>query len=67
MISLSITDKNFVNQIDEGNRFPHQICVSHHRVHPITYNNVSNLYNNSVVEKTNGMTFNPTTTLKLIN
>ena len=28
-------------------------------------NNVSNLYNNSVVEKTNGMTFNPTTTLKL--
>ena len=37
MISLSITDKNFVNHIDEGNRFPHQICVSHHRVHPITY------------------------------
>ena len=37
MISLYITDKNFVNQIDEGNRFPHQICVSHHRVHPITY------------------------------
>ena len=36
MISLSITDKNFVNQIDEGNRFPHQICVSHHPVHPIT-------------------------------
>jgi hypothetical protein len=29
-------------------------------------NNVSNLYNYSVVEKTNGMTFNPTTTLKLI-
>jgi len=29
-------------------------------------NNVSNLYNNSAVEKTNGMTFNPTTTLKLI-
>ena len=29
-------------------------------------NNVSNLYNNSVVEKTNGMTFNPNTTLKLI-
>ena len=27
---------------------------------------VSNLYNNSVVEKTNGMTFNPTETLKLI-
>ena len=26
-------------------------------------NNVSNLYNNIVVEKTNGMTFNPTTTL----
>jgi hypothetical protein len=24
------------------------------------------LYNNSVVEKTNGMAFNPTTTLKLI-
>jgi hypothetical protein len=37
MISLYITDNNFVNQIDEGNRFPHQICVSHHRVHPITY------------------------------
>ena len=29
-------------------------------------NNVSNLYNNSVVEKTNGMAFNPNTTLKLI-
>ena len=29
-------------------------------------NNVSNLYNNSVVEKINGMAFNPTTTLKLI-
>ena len=29
-------------------------------------NNVSNLYNNSVIEKTNGMSFNPTTTLKLI-
>ena len=29
-------------------------------------NNVSNLYNNSVVEKTNGMAFNRTTTLKLI-
>jgi hypothetical protein len=29
-------------------------------------NNVSNLYNNSVVEKTNGMASNPTTTLKLI-
>ena len=28
--------------------------------------NVSNLYNNSVVEKINGMAFNPTTTLKLI-
>jgi hypothetical protein len=37
MISLSITDKNFVNHIDEGIRFPHQICVSHHRVHPISY------------------------------
>jgi hypothetical protein len=35
MISLSINDENFVNQIDERNRFPHQICVSHHRVHPI--------------------------------
>jgi hypothetical protein len=35
MISLSIADKNFVDQIDERNRFPHQICVSHHRVHPI--------------------------------
>jgi hypothetical protein len=31
-----ITDKYFVNQIDEWNRFPHQICVSHHPVHPIT-------------------------------
>jgi hypothetical protein len=29
-------------------------------------NNVSNLHNNSVVEKINGMTFNQTTTLKLI-
>jgi hypothetical protein len=29
-------------------------------------NNVTNLYNNSVVEKTNGMAFNQTTTLKLI-
>ena len=29
-------------------------------------NNVSNLWNNSVVEKINGMAFNPTTTLKLI-
>jgi len=29
-------------------------------------NNVSNLYNNSVVAKTNGMAFNRTTTLKLI-
>jgi hypothetical protein len=29
-------------------------------------NNASNLYNNSVVEKINGMTFNPATTLKLI-
>jgi hypothetical protein len=29
-------------------------------------NNVSNLYTNSVVEKTNGTAFNPTTTLKLI-
>ena len=29
-------------------------------------NNVSNLYNNSVVEKTNGMAFNSTTPLKLI-
>ena len=29
-------------------------------------NNVSNLYNNSVVEKRNGIAFNPTTTLKLI-
>ena len=29
-------------------------------------NNVSNLYNNSAIEKTNGTTFNPTTTLKLI-
>jgi hypothetical protein len=28
MISLYITDNNFVNQIDEGNRFPHQICVN---------------------------------------
>ena len=28
--------------------------------------NVSNLYNNSVVENTNGMAFIPTTTLKLI-
>ena len=28
--------QNFVNQIDERNRFPHQICLSHHRVHPIT-------------------------------
>ena len=28
-------------------------------------NNVSNLYNNSLVEKTNGMAFNPTQTLKL--
>ena len=36
MTSLSITDKNFVNQIDERNRFPYQICVSHHRVHQIT-------------------------------
>ena len=36
MISLSITDKNVVNQIDERNRCPHQICDSHHRVHPIT-------------------------------
>ena len=36
MTSLSITDKNFVNQIDERNRFPHQISVSYHRVHPIT-------------------------------
>ena len=33
MTSLSITDKNFVNQIYERNRFPYQICVSH----PITY------------------------------
>jgi hypothetical protein len=29
-------------------------------------NNVSNLHNNSVVDKINGMTFNQTTTLKLI-
>jgi hypothetical protein len=29
-------------------------------------NNVSNLYNNSVVDKTNGMAFNSTTPLKLI-
>ena len=36
MISLSITDKKFVNQIDERNLFPDQICVGHHRVHPIT-------------------------------
>jgi hypothetical protein len=27
------------------------------------YDDMSNLYNNIVVEKTNGMTFNPTTTL----
>ena len=33
--SLSITDKNIVNQIDERNRFPDQICASHHHVHPI--------------------------------
>jgi hypothetical protein len=37
MTSISITDENFVNQIDEWNWFPHQICVSHHhRVDPIT-------------------------------
>jgi len=30
------------------------------------YGNVSNLYNNIVAEKTNGMTFNPTTILKSI-
>ena len=36
MTSLSITDENFVNPTEERNRFPHQICVSHHRVHPIT-------------------------------
>ena len=30
------------------------------------YSNVSNLYNNIVAEKTNGMTFNPTTILKFI-
>jgi hypothetical protein len=35
MTSLSITDENIVNQIDQRNRFPHQICVSHHRVHSI--------------------------------
>jgi hypothetical protein len=28
--------QNFVNQIDERNRFPHKICLSHHRVHPVT-------------------------------
>jgi hypothetical protein len=36
MTSLSVTDENFVNQIDERNRFSHQIYVSHHRVHSIT-------------------------------
>ena len=36
MTSLSITDKNVANQIYERNRFPHQICVSYHCVHPIT-------------------------------
>jgi len=34
MTSFSITAENFVNQIEERIRFPHQIFVSH--VHPIT-------------------------------
>jgi hypothetical protein len=83
--------RNFVNQIDERNRFPHQIYIivfiklhvynsylllfdieRHWLIISNTgkffyfNNNVSNLYNNSVVEKIYGMAFNPTTTLKLI-
>jgi hypothetical protein len=36
MISLSITEQNFVNKIDERNRFPHQLYISLRGVHPIT-------------------------------
>ena len=35
MTSLFFTDECCVDQIDELNRFPYQICVSHYRGHPI--------------------------------
>jgi hypothetical protein len=51
---------------------PEYACGKRNPLYPIRatsicFNNiVSNLCNNSAVEKTNGMTFNPTATLKLI-
>ena len=35
MTSLSFTDESCVDKIDERNRFPYEICVSHYRGHPI--------------------------------
>ena len=35
MTSLSVTDEGCVNKIDEGNRFPYQICVSQYHGHPM--------------------------------
>ena len=35
MTSLSFTDECCVDQIDDRNRFPYQICVSYYRGHPI--------------------------------
>ena len=37
MTSLSFTDECCVDQIDEQNRPPYQICVSHYRGHPIIF------------------------------
>ena len=34
MTSLSFTDESCVDKIDESNRCPYEICVSHYRGHP---------------------------------
>jgi hypothetical protein len=35
MTGPSFTDESCVDKIDERNRFPYEICVSHYRGHPI--------------------------------
>ena len=35
MTSASFTAESCVDKIDERDRFPYQICVSHYRSHPI--------------------------------